>query len=86
MRVKVFSTPLVRETLNRIKGELGPETVILKTEQVNGKVEITAAIDVDYPPLQRSGARGGSIYNALDQIREKVDSISQILAVSPLLH
>lgn len=82
MRVKVFSAPSVREALSRIKGELGPQAVILKTEQTKGKVEITAASDVDYPPLQRSGGRAGGIYDALDQIREKVDSISQTLAAS----
>ena len=83
MRVKVFSAPSVREALSRIKGELGPEAVILKTEQAKGKVEITAASDVDYPPLQRPGGRTGGIYDALDQIREKLDSISQTLAASP---
>ncbi len=84
MRVKKFSAPSVREALSRIKGELGPETVILKTEQVKGKVEITAASDVDYPPLQRPRGKAEGMFGALYQIRQKVDSISQTLAASPL--
>jgi len=86
MRIKKFSAPSVRGALNRIKEELGPEAVILKTEGVNGQVEITAATDVDYPPLHRPGGRVEGIYDAIDQIREKVDSIAQILAQSPLFH
>ncbi len=85
MRVKVFSAPSVREALNRIKDELGSQAVILKTEQVKGKVEITAATDVDYPPLQRQRGRVEGIYDVLDELREKVDVISQTLVSSPFL-
>jgi len=85
MRVKVFSAPSMGEALHRIKDELGPQAVILKTRQVKGKVEITAATDVDYPPLQRQRGRVEGIYEALDELREKVDGISQTLLSSPLL-
>ncbi len=85
MRVKVFSAPSMKEALERIKRELGPQAIILKTEEFRNKVEITAATDVDYPPLERSQSNAKGIWDTLDQIREKVDSISQLLSTSPLL-
>src|SRR5919201_2723253 len=70
MQIKTFRALDIREALRRIKAELGPEAVILSTQEVRkgsgtfglfGRtmVEVTAAVDRDAPEA-RSPATGRS--------------------------
>lgn len=47
MRLRNFSAPTMAEAMALVKAELGPDAVILNTEQVGQAVKITAALDRD---------------------------------------
>jgi flagellar biosynthesis protein FlhF len=47
MRLRNFSAPSMAEAMALVKAELGPDAVILNTEQVGQAVKITAALDRD---------------------------------------
>jgi flagellar biosynthesis protein FlhF len=66
MNIKKFSALNIREAIQMVKQEMGPEAVILKTRAIQGsetkgakdgaKIEVTAAMDYDVAS-QRSGGR-----------------------------
>ncbi|MHB1780125.1 MAG: flagellar biosynthesis protein FlhF, partial [Acidithiobacillus sp.] len=47
MKIKRFSGSSTRDVLQQIRMSLGPDAVILSNRDVNGEVEIVAAIDFD---------------------------------------
>lgn len=47
MKIKRFFAEDVRKAINKVRGELGPDAVILSNSQVKGGIEIVAAIDYD---------------------------------------
>ncbi|WP_374652604.1 GTP-binding protein [Dongia sp.] len=55
MRLRTFNAPSMKEAMALVKAELGPDAVILNTEQVGQAFKITAALDRDailaQPPL-----------------------------------
>ena len=69
MHVRKFYGETIEETLKKIKSELGPDTIILKTVSNKGvkgalkkhKIEITAAIS------EKDYVKKASLENALDQ-------------------
>ena len=75
MHVRKFYGETIEETLKKIKTELGPDTIILKTVSNKGvkgalkkhKIEITAAIS------EKDYVKKATLENALDQeSREKL--------------
>jgi flagellar biosynthesis protein FlhF len=72
MQVKRFQAPSMQEAIQRVKEELGPEAIILKSEVINrggvfglakkDMVEVTAAVEVPLTqpePVQAGGGRLG---------------------------
>lgn len=47
MRLRSFNAPTMQEAMALVKAELGPDAVIVDTEQVGQAVKITAALDRD---------------------------------------
>lgn len=47
MRLRSFNAPTMTEAMALVKAELGPDAVILATEQVGKAVKVTAALDRD---------------------------------------
>jgi flagellar biosynthesis protein FlhF len=47
MRLRSFNAPTMQEAMALVKAELGPDAVILSTEQVGKAVKVTAALDRD---------------------------------------
>ncbi len=47
MKIRRFTAPDMRQAINRVREELGPEAVILSNRKLDGEVEIIAAIDYD---------------------------------------
>ncbi|MCP4724339.1 MAG: flagellar biosynthesis protein FlhF [bacterium] len=74
MMIKKFTAPTMKEAVNRMKKELGPDAVILKTNKVSqgglldfvGKegVEIMAAVDKGSKPLNTSAPAAKPEYRA----------------------
>ncbi len=61
MKIRRFTAPDMRQAINRVREELGPEAVILSNRKLDGEVEIIAAIDYDesfLEPSQESPAAG----------------------------
>ncbi len=47
MNIKRYFAPNIRQAINKVRAELGPDAVILSNQRINGGVEIVAAIDFD---------------------------------------
>ena len=47
MNIKRYFAPTIRQAINKVREEQGPDAVILSNQRVNGGVEIVAAIDFD---------------------------------------
>ena len=47
MQIKRFNEPDMRRAMRRVRKALGPDAVILETEETAAGVEITAAVDYD---------------------------------------
>lgn len=47
MRLRSFNAPTMQEAMALVKAELGPDAVILSTEEVGKAVKVTAALDRD---------------------------------------
>ena len=58
MRIKRFHSPDMRQAMSKIRGQLGPEAVILSHQRVDGGVEITAATDCDDTWLEQFSGQG----------------------------
>lgn len=52
MKIKRFFAPDIRQAINKVREELGPDAVILSNRQVDGGVEIVSAIDYDESILE----------------------------------
>ena len=47
MKVKRFFAPDMRQAIKQVRDEQGPDAVILSNRQVDGGIEIIAAVDYD---------------------------------------
>ena len=47
MKVKRFFAPDMRQAIRKVRDEQGPDAVILSNRQVEGGIEIIAAVDYD---------------------------------------
>ncbi|MHB8255677.1 MAG: flagellar biosynthesis protein FlhF [Acidiferrobacterales bacterium] len=54
MRIKRFFAPNIRQAIRMVREEVGPDAVILSNTEVEGGVEIIAAMDYDEALLQSS--------------------------------
>ncbi len=51
MRIKVYRAPVVSDAMRQVRGELGPDALILSTRRVGDGVEVTACLEaVATPP------------------------------------
>ncbi|HFQ91418.1 MAG TPA: flagellar biosynthesis protein FlhF, partial [Chromatiales bacterium] len=57
MNIKRYFAPTIRQAINKVREEQGPDAVILSNQRVNGGVEIVAAIDFDETMLEQDGSR-----------------------------
>ncbi|HHQ14801.1 MAG TPA: flagellar biosynthesis protein FlhF, partial [Chromatiales bacterium] len=54
MKIKRFSGKDMREAMRRVRESFGPDAVILETDRVDGRLEITAAMDFDPAAYQQA--------------------------------
>ncbi len=54
MKIKRFSGKDMRETMRKVRESFGPDAVILETDRVDGRIEITAAMDFDPAAYQQA--------------------------------
>lgn len=74
MRLRTFNAPSIKEALALVKAELGPDAVILNTEQIGKAFKVTAALDREAILAQPRGAQANGA-QALDPL----DAIAQAL-------
>lgn len=70
MRLRSFSAPTMKEAMAAVKAELGPDAVILATEQIGQAVKVTAALDRD---ALLAAPAGGPMLDPLDAIAQALD-------------
>ncbi len=58
MNIKRYFAPSIRQAINKVRAEQGPDAVILSNQRVNGGVEIVAAVDFDETMLKPSSPDG----------------------------
>ncbi len=60
MKMKRYFAPDMRQALRKVREDQGPDAVILSNRQVDGGVEIIAAVDYDQALVNRAlGLSGG---------------------------
>jgi flagellar biosynthesis protein FlhF len=60
MRLKIYRAPSIPDAMRLVRGELGPEALILGTRRVAGGIELTAALEQEeHPPA--GGAQMGTL-------------------------
>lgn len=64
MKVKRFFAPDMRQAIKKVRDEQGPDAVILSNRQVDGGIEIVAAIDYDESLFEESATLAESVPNA----------------------
>ncbi len=57
MNIKRYFAPTIRQAINKVREEQGPDAVILSNQRVNGGVEIVAAVDFDETMLDQGVSR-----------------------------
>nr|WP_298683872.1 GTP-binding protein [uncultured Dongia sp.] len=70
MRLRSFNAPSIAAALALVKAELGPDAIILNTEQIGGAFKVTAALDRDAILAQRTPA---SALEPLDAIAQALE-------------
>lgn len=70
MRLRSFNAPSIKEAMALVKAELGPDAVILNTEQIGRAFKITAALDRDAILAQ---PRSATEMEPLDAIAQALD-------------
>ena len=70
MRLRSFNAPTMKEAMAAVKAELGPDAVILATEQIGQAVKVTAALDRE--ALLATPA-GGPTLDPLEAIVQALD-------------
>lgn len=70
MRLRSFNAPSIKEAMALVKAELGPEAVILNTEQIGRAFKITAALDRDAILAQQHPAASLEPLDAIAQALE----------------
>ncbi|MCC6171742.1 MAG: flagellar biosynthesis protein FlhF [Gammaproteobacteria bacterium] len=58
MKMKRYTAPDMRQALKLVRDEQGADAVILASRRVEGRVEITVAIDDDEPPVVATAVAG----------------------------
>lgn len=89
MKLKRFNAPDTKTAMQQIKAAFGPDAVILSTHQVDGGVEIVAAIDFDAsvvsPEYAVEVAEPPSVKNSftksspLDEMRQEIQTLRGLL-------
>jgi len=54
MNIKRYFAPNIRQAINKVRAEQGPDAVILSNQRINGGVEIVAAVDFDETMLKKN--------------------------------
>ncbi|MBK8160563.1 MAG: GTP-binding protein [Rhodospirillaceae bacterium] len=70
MRLRSFNAPSIKDAMALVKAELGPDAVILNTEQIGRAFKITAALDRDAILAQ---PRPNTSQDPLDAIAQALD-------------
>lgn len=70
MRLRTYNAPSIKEAMALVKAELGPDAVILNTEQIGQAFKITAALDRDAILAQ---PRPTEALDPLDAIAQALD-------------
>ena len=82
MDLKKFIAPTMREALLKVKDELGPQAVIIRTEQLSGgvlnagQIEVTASLDeslIARPEMNTFEARLKQNINAQNRATQNID-------------
>lgn len=71
MRLRSFNAPTMQEAMALVKAELGPDAVILSTEQVGKAVKLTAALDRD--AILAAPPTGAADLDPLEAIAQALD-------------
>lgn len=75
MRLRTFNAPSIKDAMALVKAELGPDAVILNTEQIGKAFKITAALDREAILAQPRGvqASGSGALDPLDAIAQALE-------------
>jgi len=71
MKVKRFFAPDMRQAIKMVRDEQGPDAVILSNRQVDGGIEIVAAVDYDESLFEESATLAESAPNAVSEAGER---------------
>lgn len=73
MNIKRYFAPNIRQAINKVRAEQGPDAVILSNQRVNGGVEIVAAVDLDETMLKPSSPERAESapFHATESVAEK---------------
>ncbi len=85
MRIKRFFAPNIRQAIRMVREEVGPDAVILSNTEVDGGVEIIAAMDYDEALLQGTGSVPASTTAAADSSKPAADPTRNEWSQDPAL-
>ncbi|MHB8346429.1 MAG: flagellar biosynthesis protein FlhF [Acidiferrobacterales bacterium] len=85
MRIKRFFAPNIRQAIRMVREEVGPDAVILSNTEVDGGVEIIAAMDYDEALLKGTGSVPASTTAAADSSKPAADPTRNEWSQDPAL-
>ncbi len=83
MKLKRFHAPDIRQAINRVREELGADAVILSNRQVDGGVEIVAAVDYDDAVFEQSAAETEAVARQAPPVASQAAANEPIVARAP---
>src|SRR5690625_2343663 len=94
MKIKRIFAENMRQAMEKVRAEHGPDAVILSSRQVEGGVEVVSAIDYDEevihaaadsapPPVPEPASSKGAFASTLDELRRRAQRQAQTEATPP---
>ena len=80
MKVKRFFAPDMRQAMQRVRDEIGPDAVIVSNHRVAGGVEVVAAHEHEYEAAQKEFKRKRAVENARSETPQKSHRMQSNLA------
>ncbi len=80
MKVKRFFAPDMRQAMQRVRDEIGPDAVIVSNHRVAGGVEVVAAHEHEYEAAQQAFKRKRAVESARPESPQKQHQLKSNLA------